>query len=144
MAEWSIALPWKGSNWVTGSGVRIPVSPPFELKNHYLESFVGAIYHYYMHNNYIKKIANILEMLHNLDSDLNLIGFNETEKKIYYSIASNIHNTGKCNISDVIESSALSRSTVYKAIKNFEDHKMVKLIQSNSDRREIYLKLAIN
>ena len=29
MAEWSIALPWKGSNWVTGSGVRIPVSPPF-------------------------------------------------------------------------------------------------------------------
>ena len=28
MAEWSIALPWKGSNWVTGSGVRIPVSPP--------------------------------------------------------------------------------------------------------------------
>ena len=44
MAEWSIALPWKGSNWVTGSGVRIPVSPPFELKNHYLESFVGAIY----------------------------------------------------------------------------------------------------
>ena len=29
MAEWSIALPWKGSNWATGSGVRIPVSPPF-------------------------------------------------------------------------------------------------------------------
>ena len=28
MAEWSIALPWKGSNWATGSGVRIPVSPP--------------------------------------------------------------------------------------------------------------------
>ncbi len=31
MAEWSIALPWKGSNWVTGSGVRIPVSPPPSL-----------------------------------------------------------------------------------------------------------------
>ena len=31
MAEWSIALPWKGSNWVTGSGVRIPVSPPNHL-----------------------------------------------------------------------------------------------------------------
>ena len=24
MAEWSIALPWKGSNWATGSGVRTP------------------------------------------------------------------------------------------------------------------------
>ena len=97
-----------------------------------------------MSNKYIKELANILEMLNNLDRDLNLIVFNETEKKIYYTIASNIHNTGKCNISDVIESSGYSRSTVYKAIKNFEDNNMVKLIKSNFDRREIYLKLAIN
>jgi DNA-binding MarR family transcriptional regulator len=96
-----------------------------------------------MPNDYIKQLANILDMLHNLDSDLNLIGFNETEKKIYYTIASNIHNSDKCNISDVIESSGFSRSTVYKAIKNFENHNMVKLIQSNHDRREIYLELAI-
>ena len=33
MAEWSIALPWKGSNWATGSGVRIPVSPPIISHN---------------------------------------------------------------------------------------------------------------
>ena len=96
-----------------------------------------------MPNSYIKQLANILEMLHNLDSDLNLIGLNETEKKIYYTIASNIHNSNKCNISDVIESSGFSRSTVYKAIKNFENYNMVKLIQSNHDRREIYLELAI-
>ena len=96
-----------------------------------------------MSNNYIKQLANILEMLHNLDSDLNLVGFNETEKKIYHTIASNIHFVEKCNISDVIESSGFSRSTVYKAIKNFEDHNMVKLIQSNHDRREINLELAI-
>ena len=96
-----------------------------------------------MSNTYLKKLANILEMLHNLDRDLNLVGFNETEKKIYYTIASNIHNSAKCNISDVIESSGFSRSTVYKAIKNFEDRNMIKLIQSNHDRREIYLELAI-
>jgi|TARA_B100001093_G_scaffold201300_1_gene193382 DNA-binding MarR family transcriptional regulator len=96
-----------------------------------------------MSTTYIKKLANILEMLHNLDRDLNLLVFNETEKKIYYTIVSNIHNTGKCNISDVIESSGFSRSTVYKAIKNFEDHNMVILSKSNFDRREIYLKLAI-
>jgi DNA-binding MarR family transcriptional regulator len=96
-----------------------------------------------MSTTYIKKLANILEMLHNLDRDLNLVVFNETEKKIYYTIVSNIHNTGKCNISDVIESSGFSRSTVYKAIKNFEDHNMVILSKSNFDRREIYLKLAI-
>jgi len=96
-----------------------------------------------MPNNYIKELANILEMLDNLDRDLNLSVFNETEKKIYYTIASNIHNSGKCNISDVIESSGYSRSTVYKAIKNFEGNNMVELIKSNFDRREIYLKLAI-
>ena len=94
-----------------------------------------------MPNTYLKKLANILEMLHNLDRDLNLVGFNETEKKIYYTIASNIHNSGKCNISDVIESSGFSRSTVYKAIKAFEDKKMVRLIQSHADRREVFLDL---
>jgi hypothetical protein len=36
MAEWSIALPWKGSNWATGSGVRIPVSPPMLLNSYFL------------------------------------------------------------------------------------------------------------
>ena len=41
MAEWSIALPWKGSNWVTGSGVRIPVSPP-----NYLPFFIKFKYNY--------------------------------------------------------------------------------------------------
>jgi len=41
----------------------------------------------------------------------------------------------------VIESSGFSRSTVYKAIKAFEDKKMVKLIQSHADRREVFLDL---
>ena len=94
-----------------------------------------------MSNTYIEKLANLLEMLHNLDCDLNLVGFNETEKKIYYTIAYQAHHNGKCNISDVIESSGFSRSTVYKAIKAFEDKKMVRLIQSHTDRREVFLDL---
>lgn len=80
-------------------------------------------------------------MLNNLDRDLNLVMFNETEKKIYYTIAYEVHKNGKCNISDVITSSGFSRSTVYKAIKVFEDQKMVRLIQSDVDKREIYLNL---
>ena len=45
MAEWSIALPWKGSNWATGSGVRIPVSPPIsnELFNLQVTNFNSSI-----------------------------------------------------------------------------------------------------
>ena len=96
-----------------------------------------------MSKKYIHSLAYFFEVVNNLYRDLNLIGFNETEKKIYYTIVSNVHNFGKCNISDVIESSGFSRSTVYKAIKNFEDCNMIKLIQSNHDRREIYLELAI-
>lgn len=94
-----------------------------------------------MSKNYIEQIANIFEMLNNLDRDLNLVMFNETEKKIYYTIAYEVHKNGKCNISDVITSSGFSRSTVYKAIKVFEDQKMVRLIQSDVDKREIYLNL---
>ena len=62
-----------------------------------------------MTESYIKQIANLLQMLHNLDRDLNLVAFNETEKKIFYTIAYKVHNDGKCNISDVIESSGFSR-----------------------------------
>lgn len=94
-----------------------------------------------MTKSYIEQIANLLQMLQNLDRDLNLVSFNETEKKIYYTIAHEVHTKGKCNISDVITASGFSRSTVYKAIKSFEDENMVRLIQSNDDRREVYLDL---
>ena len=94
-----------------------------------------------MSKSYIEQLANLHQMLNSLDRDLNLIAFNETEKKIYYTIAYEVHNKGKCNISDVIQSSGFSRSTVYKAIKAFEDKKMVKLIQSHTDRREVFLDL---
>lgn len=96
-----------------------------------------------MSEKYIKQISNILQMLENLDRDLNLSSFNETEKKVYYTIANQVHKNGRCNISDVINASGFSRSTVYKAIKAFEDKKMIVLIQSNSDRREFFISLAI-
>ena len=94
-----------------------------------------------MTKTYIKQLANLLQMLQNLDRDLNLVAFNETEKKIFYTIAYQVHNNGKCNISDLIDSSGFSRSTVYKAIKAFEEKKMVRLIQSDVDRREVFLDL---
>ena len=94
-----------------------------------------------MSKKYLQQLGSILEMLDNIDKDLNLVTYNETEKKIYYTIASKINSCGKCNITDVITSSGFSRSTVYKAIKNFEDDHMVKLIQSNADRREVFLDL---
>jgi len=51
----------------------------------------------YMSKTYIEQLANLLQMLQNLDRDLNLVSFNETEKKIYYTIAYAVHNNGKVN-----------------------------------------------
>ena len=67
-----------------------------------------------MNSKYINDLTDILRMLLNIEKDLNLINFKENEKKIYYTIAMEISNTGKCNISDVIKKSGYSRSTVYK------------------------------
>tara|TARA_A100001015_G_scaffold19990_1_gene23001 strand:+ start:8046 stop:8486 length:441 start_codon:yes stop_codon:yes gene_type:complete len=92
---------------------------------------------------YIQKLASILDMLENINQDLDLVGYNETEKKIFYTIVNNIHNNKKCNITDVIQVSGFSRSTVYKAIKEFENQGLVSLIQSDEDRREVFLDLGI-
>tara|TARA_B100001939_G_C16722584_1_gene521888 strand:+ start:94 stop:387 length:294 start_codon:yes stop_codon:yes gene_type:complete len=96
-----------------------------------------------MSNKYIQKLAGILDMLENINQDLDLVGYNETEKKIFYTIVNNIHNNKKCNITDVIQVSGFSRSTVYKAIKEFEHQGLVTLIQSDEDRREVFLDLVI-
>ena len=67
MAEWSIALPWKGSNRVTGSGVRIPVSPPSNLDqiNHsfiykILEYCINIQYYVYMKNLHVQNQDPVL------------------------------------------------------------------------------------
>ena len=100
------------------------------------------MYDFVMPSNYSKNLTSILEMLWNIEKDLNLVPYNETEKKIYYIIAWKLSNCGTCNISDVIDSSGFSRSTVYKTIKKFEDHQIVRMYQSSSDKREFNLVLA--
>ena len=100
------------------------------------------MYYQVMNSKYINNLTDILQMLLNLEKDLNLINFKENEKKIYYTIALQISNTGECNISDVIKKSGYSRSTVYKTIKKFESENMVILKQSTNDKREFNLILA--
>ena len=100
------------------------------------------MYDFVMPSNYSKNLTSILEMLWNIEKDLNLVPYNETEKKIYYTIAWKNANDGSCCISDVIDESGFSRSTVYKTIKKFEEHQIVRMYQSSSDKREFNLVLA--
>ena len=94
-----------------------------------------------MTSEYKKDLVNILDMLSNIERDLNLVNFNETEKKIYYTIARIISVSEYCNITDVILTSNFSRSTVYKTIKKFEDANLIIVKQSHNDKREFNLVL---
>jgi len=95
-----------------------------------------------MSSDYTKRLISILEMLWNIEKDLNLVSYNETEKKVYYIIVWLLSNNVSCNISDVINSSGYSRSTVYKTIKKFENANLVIVKQSKGDKREFNLVLA--
>ena len=94
-----------------------------------------------MTSKYSKDLANILKMLRNIEEDLNLINYTETEKKIYYTIACKNSDNHTCRISDVINESGFSRSTVYKTIKKFEYADLIKTYQSSTDKREFNLVL---
>ena len=94
-----------------------------------------------MSSDYTKRLISILEMLWNIEKDLNLVSYNETEKKVYYIIVWLLSNNVSCNISDVINSSGYSRSTVYKTIKKFENANLVIVKQSKGDKREFNLVL---
>ena len=96
-----------------------------------------------MDSKYKNDLISILEMLSNIERDLNLVNYNETEKKIYYTIAMTLSTNGSCNITDIIIESKFSRSTVYKTIKKFEDANLVIVQQSLQDKREFNLLLAI-
>ena len=93
-----------------------------------------------MTTNYKKDLINILEMLANIERDLNLANYNETEKKIYYTIAMSISNNGSCNITDVILESRFSRSTVYKTIKKFEKANLIIVAETFSPTQFSFLK----
>ena len=95
-------------------------------------------------SNFKNDLVNILEMLQNIETDLNLVGYSETEKKVYYAIALRLSKSGSCNITNVIETSGYSRSTVYKTIKKFELDNLIKLKQSNDDKREFNLSLSVS
>ena len=93
-------------------------------------------------SNFENDLVNILEMLKNIEIDLNLVGYSETEKKVYYTIALILSKSGSCNITNVIETSGYSRSTVYKTIKKFELYNLIRLKQSSADKREFNLSLS--
>lgn len=90
---------------------------------------------------FIHNLNSILEMLENVEHEINLAGYSLTEKKVFFTIVQLTAKEGTCNITDVINESSLSRSTVYKAIKKLEKNMLVNVHQSQLDKRESYLNI---
>ena len=84
------------------------------------------------------KLFQLLQTLENIENEINLATFNETEKKVFYTVVT-LSNRNTCNISDVINHSGLSRSSVYKALKKLDSSSLISISQSKDDKREFIL-----
>ena len=83
-------------------------------------------------------------MLSTVEHDINIAGFSLTEKKVYFTIIQITARSGQCNITEVINESHLSRSTVYKVIKKLEKNNLLKVYQSSDDKRESFLDIVVS
>ena len=80
---------------------------------------------------FYKNISDALAMLDGLEKDLNIRHLTPNELKVFYTIIirsdCNEHGT---NITDIVENSGMSRSTVYKTLKKLSLEGIIKLHQS--------------
>ena len=93
-------------------------------------------------NEFYKNINNALSMLSGLESDLNIRHFTPNELKVFYTIITrSACNEAGSNISEIVENSGMSRSTVYKTLKKLSDEDIICLTQSQDDGRESLITL---
>ena len=86
---------------------------------------------------FFNDIADALNMLAGIESALNITDFSPNELKVFYTIISNEAKSGThCNITDVVQSSGMSRSTVYKTLRKLSSEGIIALDQSSDDKRE--------
>ena len=90
-----------------------------------------------------KDLMEAISLVSNIEDQLKINFLNGNEKVIFYSILIREKDGNNCIISDVIKTSKLSRSTVFKVLKKLESLSLVSLFQSSEDRREFSIKINI-
>ena len=86
---------------------------------------------------FYKNIGDALAMLDGLEQDLNIRHLTPNELKVFYTIIIRAaHNQHGSNITDIVENSGMSRSTVYKTLKKLSTEGIIQLHQSEEDGRE--------
>ena len=88
-------------------------------------------------NEFYQNITDALNMLQGLEQDLNIKHFTPNELKVFYTIITeSAHTQYGSNISEIVENSGMSRSTVYKTLKKLSNEGIIKINQSPKDGRE--------
>ena len=96
-------------------------------------------------NEFYRNISDALIMLDGLEKDLNIRHFTPNELKVFYTIVTqSAVNQAGSNISEIVDNSGMSRSTVYKTLKKLSNEGVINLNQSEEDGRESLVTLVGN
>ena len=90
-----------------------------------------------------ERLSEAISLVSNLEQDIRIASLTSSQKKILYSVLLKKNDSKDCNISNVIEYSNLSRSTVFKSLKFLEAMKLIALQQSDNDRREFNIEVIL-
>ena len=90
-----------------------------------------------------KQLSEAISLISNLEQDIRIVSLTSSQKKILYSVLLKKNDSKDCNISNVIEYSNLSRSTVFKSLKLLEAMKLIVLQQSENDKREFNIEVIL-
>ena len=90
-----------------------------------------------------KDLMEAIALVSNIEHQLKINTLNGNEKTVFYSILLKEKENTECIISDVINISKLSRSTVFKTLKKLVDLQLILCKQSTSDKRELVISVNV-
>ena len=88
-------------------------------------------------------LMQAIALVSNIEHQLKINTLNGNEKTVFYSILLKEKEDTECIISDVINISKLSRSTVFKTLKKLQDLQLISTNQSTSDKRELVISVSV-
>ena len=88
-------------------------------------------------------LTQAIALVSNIEHQLKINTLNGNEKTVFYSILLKEKEDTECIISDVINISKLSRSTVFKTLKKLQDLQLISTNQSTSDKRELVISVSV-
>ena len=86
------------------------------------------------------QLKTFVAMLRNIEDEFKLHSLTPNAHAVFFTI---MKSDEVCNISNIVDESGLSRSTVYKILKKLEDNNLVEALQSKSDKRESIVSLKV-